>query len=79
MQRCRSAFFLPWRLSSRLPFQLSEFINSESGLNPFGEAAKFLTQAFGFGGVVVLNGVLQKRVQPCNGAKEMVWVEIAIE
>ena len=43
---------------SHLPFQLSQFINSESGLNPFGEAAKFLAQALGFGGVVVLDGVL---------------------
>ena len=49
---------------SRLPFQLSQFINSESGLNPFGEAAKFLAQPLGLGGVVVLDGVLQKRVQP---------------
>ena len=51
---------------SRLPFQLSQFINSESGLNPFGEAAKFLAQTLGFGGVVVLDGVLQKRVQPLD-------------
>ena len=49
---------------SRLPFQLSQFINSESGLNTFGEAAKFLAQPLGLGGVVVLDGVLQKRVQP---------------
>ena len=49
---------------SHLPFQLSQFISSESGLNPFGEAAKFLAQPLGLGVVVVLNGVLQKRVQP---------------
>ncbi len=53
-----------FRSICRLPFQLSQFINSESGLDPFGEAAKFLAQPLGFGGVVVLDGVLQKRVQP---------------
>ena len=34
--------------------------NSGNFLNPLCEAAKFLAQAFGFGGVVVLNGVLKK-------------------
>ena len=44
----------------------SASINFGHGLNPLRETLQLFAEAFGLGGVVVLDGVLQKSIQPLD-------------